>query len=744
MPEIRRISMAPCPIDRHPLRRWWSKLAGAPAAGIGRQNGHASSARPQLAEGVDARDWRRTARRRQIGLTLLVLAQTTLATWSLARTFPHPSLSILEMATVAVFAILWFWISFGFWTAAVGFWLLWRKASHVSVPGASVGGVVEADGATTRSRTAIVVPICNEEVVRVFASVEATYRSLAAAGGLERFDFYVLSDTRDPETQVAEEIAWADTCRAVEGFGRIFYRHRRNNIKRKSGNIADFLRRWGSNYAYMVVYDADSVMAGSTLIQLVRLMDSHPATGIIQTVPSMVGRDTLFARMQQFASRVYAPILAAGLHFWQLGESYYWGHNAIIRLAPFVRHCGLSRLPGRPPLGGEILSHDFVEGALMGRAGWEVWIAYDLKGSYEETPPTLLDELKRDRRWCQGNLQHLRLLFTDGIRAGHRAIMATGVMAYTSALLWAVFLLLTAVEVTEQWLSTPVYFSSGPSLFPRWPQWHPELALTLLSTTAVLLFLPKLLSLLLIARTRTCARFGSFARLLASVVFEILLSTLLAPVRMWFHSKFVVITLMGRQIGWGSQQREDSETTWGDAFRQHGLSAAVALALIAGTPWLGSALVCWVLPVAAALLMSVPLSVFSSRASVGRRLRRWRLFLIPEEVEPPEIIRRLHEALERRHHGGPERNRFVLGASDPHGLGVHVALMRGRQQRVPPARARNRALVDKALQEGPASLTPREKARLLRDAESMVAFQLGAGGARDSESAGRRSLAQTQ
>ena len=256
----------------------------------------------------------------------------------------------------------------------------------------------------------------------MFAGLEATYRSLGATGRLEEFDFYVLSDTRDPERQVEEEAAWADVCRAVDGFGRIFYRHRRNNIKRKSGNIADFLRRWGRNYEYMVVFDADSVMAGSTLVRLVGLMDAHPAAGIIQTVPTMVNRETLYGRVQQFASRAYGPMLAAGLHFWQLGESYYWGHNAILRVEPFMRHCALSRLPGRPPFGGEILSHDFVEAALMGRSGGEVWIAYDLPGSYEESPPTLLDELKRDRRWCQGNLQHSRLLFADGIRAGHRAI----------------------------------------------------------------------------------------------------------------------------------------------------------------------------------------------------------------------------------------------------------------------------------------------------------------------------------
>jgi membrane glycosyltransferase len=616
-------------------------------------------------------------------LTLLVLAQTALATWSLTRTFPYPSLNGLEIATLGIFAVLWAWISLGFWTAVAGFCVQWRHAPRLSV--AEVEGHGD-DGRSLCSRTAILVPICNEDVSRVFAGVEATYQSLAATGQLPAFDFYVLSDTRDGEKKIEEQLAWADTCRAVDGFGRIFYRHRRNNIKRKSGNIADFLRRWGRNYEYMVVFDADSVMAGTTLVRLVRLMDARPGAGIVQTIPAMANRETLFARVQQFSSRVHGPMLAAGLHFWLLGESYYWGHNAILRCEPFMKHCGLSRLPGKPPLGGEILSHDFVEGALMGRAGWEVSIAWDVGGSYEETPPTLLDELKRDRRWCQGNLQHLRLLLGDRIRTGHRAIMCIGVMAYASALLWAAFLVLSTLGVAEKWLFPPVYFSSRPSLFPVWPQWNPELAMALLSTTAVLLFLPKFLSVLLIVRSRRAALFGSLTRLCTSVVLEILFSTLLAPVRMWFHSKFVLLTFMRRQITWGTQCRDDNETGWRDAIRRHGPSTVAALAGLVGGPLLNLYLVWWLLPVAVALLLSVPLSVYSSRVSLGRALRRWRLFLIPEETDPPEIMQRLRTALEQRQGGRPHapgsRSIAISPAQRPETDLERVRVIRAKDQPV--------------------------------------------------------------
>ena len=254
----------------------------------------------------------------------------------------------------------------------------------------------------------------------------------------------MLSDSSEPDTLAAERQAWLRAVRGRRtGSGRIFYRWRRHRIKRKSGNIADFCRRWGSQYRYMVVLDADSVMSGECLTTLVRLMEANPTAGIIQTAPRAAGRDTLYARMQQFATRVYGPLFTAGLHFWQLGESYYWGHNAIIRVAPFMRHCALGRLPGRGPLSGEILSHDFVEAALMRRAGWKVWMAYDLPGSYEEMPPNLLDELKRDRRWCQGNLINLRLFLWNGLHPAHRAVFMTGVMAYVSAPLWLLSLVLS-------------------------------------------------------------------------------------------------------------------------------------------------------------------------------------------------------------------------------------------------------------------------------------------------------------
>jgi membrane glycosyltransferase len=468
----------------------------------------------------------------------------------------------------------------------------------------------------------------------VFAGLRATYESLAATGAGDRFDFFVLSDSSDATTRADELAAWSRLCQAVDGFGRIFYRWRRHHIKRKSGNIADFCRRWGRNYRYMVVLDADSVMSGDCLTRLVLMAEASPGTGIIQTVPRAAGRDTLFSRIQQFASAAYGSVFTAGLHYWQLGESHYWGHNAIIRVAPFMKHCALGRLRGRGALSGEVLSHDFVEAALMRRAGWSVWIAYDLPGSYEEVPPNLVDELGRDHRWCQGNLMNMRLFPMRGLHGAHRAVFVTGCMAYCSAPLWLLSLLLATVLVAVESLTLPRYFVQPYQLFPLWPEWHPDRAIMLLSLTALLLFLPKILASVLLAADRH----GGHLRLALSVLLECLMSALLAPVRMLFHSQFVVASLLGRRVRWRSPKRADAQTAWSDAVRRHGLHTVLGAAWL-GLVWrLSPDYLPWLLPVVSPMILSLPLSVCTSRVDAGKALRRWGLFLIPEETRTPPVL----------------------------------------------------------------------------------------------------------
>ena len=649
MPPIERVSMAPRGLERNPLRRFRRKSGAEQTA---KQNSAAAGG-PSAAT-HSAAPWRQTASRRRIVLSLLVLMQTAVASWSLARTFPWPEHDYLEIAIIATFAVLFSWISFAFWANVAGFCVLWRKGKTTDLK----------DDRPLRTRTALLMPICNEDVGRCFAGLEAMYRSLAETGQLAHFDLFILSDSGERERQIEEELAWTNICRAVNGWGKIFYRRRRVNIKRKSGNIADFLRRWSGHYDYMIVLDADSLMTGAAMVRLARLMEATPQAGIIQTLPTIVNGESLFARVQQFASRVYGPLFSASLHFWQLSESYYWGHNAILRIEPFVKHCALARLPGQAPLGGEILSHDFVEAALMGRAGQEVWLALDLPGSYEESPPNLLDELMRDRRWCQGNLQHMRMLAGEGIRTGHRAILAMGVMAYVSALVWAAFLILNTVNLATQSLTSPNYFPSEASLFPVWPRWNPEWAIALASTTMLLLFLPKVLSFILIVKHGAAKAYGGAARLGMGIAVEIIFSTLLAPLRMWFHSKFVLLTLLGRTIRWNAQQRAASGTRWSEALRAHAVSTLFGIAWIAVTSWLNSAVFVWLLPVAIPLLLSIPISVYSSRVTFGDAVRRWQLFQTPEEKNPPPIIAAVPRLREARAGSASPLKIFAADACD--------------------------------------------------------------------------------
>ena len=317
-------------------------------------------------------------------------------------------------------------------------------------------------------------------------------------GSWRDFDIYILSDSVQSDSILMEETAWSELCRDVDGFGRIFYRRRKVRIHKKSGNVSDFCRRWGSQYKYMIIFDADSLMEGDLLVRMVNVMEAREDIGILQTAPMAANQISLISRLQQFASHVYGPLFFAGLRFWQLDESGYWGHNAIVRMAPFMKYCALPHLSGKPPFGGEILSHDFVEAALMRRAGWGVWLAYELEGSYEELPPSLFEELERDRRWCQGNIQHLRLMFMKGISFGYRLLFLNGNLFYFSSLLWLLLLLLMTVHAVADFFHTVVYFSAERSLFPHWPVQYRELSIHLLMVTAMFLLVPKILSVLLI------------------------------------------------------------------------------------------------------------------------------------------------------------------------------------------------------------------------------------------------------
>lgn len=659
--------------------------------------------------------WTSAANRRRVLLFGLALLQTTIAGYYFLKVLPKHGGTGLENALLVLFVVLFAWISLGFWTAVAGFFSLLVDRGHYNVRRV----LDDADLTQPLPKTAIVVPICNEDVTRVFAGLKATYNALVETGRIEDFEFFILSDTNDPDTWIAEEKAWADWRQETGAAERVHYRLRKTRIKRKTGNIADFCRRWGGSYRYMIVFDADSVMSGEALVNMVRIMETRHEIGILQTPPLSINRSSLYARIQQFGNHVYGQLFAAGLNFWQMGDGYYWGHNAIIRMAPFIEHCALKRLPGEAPMGGEILSHDFVEAAYIRRAGWEVWLAYDLPGSYEEPPPTLLDELKRDRRWSQGNLQHLRLITGWGIRPTHRIMFLYGMMAYGSSLLWLLLLGLSTAEIATRATEEVSYFPDHYTLFPSWPEaWHAEWVIGLTVATATLLFVPKFLGVIYIAlKRREARRYGGVSRLTLSVVLEAILSSLLAPVRMLFHSRYVVATLLGRESAWGTQQREDAQTGWGDAFYQHGPGMLLALAWGAYVDTIDPAYLLWILPIIIPLLIAVPVSVGTSLRSLGVVARRGGLFLIPAETDPCPLIKDLNRLEALGDVVAPAD--FKQAIVDPVTNALHLSLLPNHREL--PAQTANilKELREKVLANGPQALSSQERFSLLRDRESV-------------------------
>jgi membrane glycosyltransferase len=568
--------------------------------------------------------------RRRLILAVLVLGGTAAATRFLESVLGVDGLSIPEVGILVVFCVTFGWLAYGFWTALAGFLV-------TLAGGRGMSALAEPPSEpSVAARTALVVPVYHEDPDRVAARLRVIIRSLQRAGHLSLFDLFILSDSREPDRVRAEQAVWARLCNEPGARGRVFYRNRAENRGRKAGNIAEFCQRWGRHYPYFVVLDADSIMTGSTLMRLVALMEANPGAGLIQTVPQPIGAETMFARALQFAASLYGPVYAAGLAYWFPARGNYWGHNAIIRTQAFMAAAGLPTLAGKPPLGGEILSHDFVEAALLQRAGWSVWLVPELGGSYEELPSTLRCYLARDRRWCQGNLQHARLLAAKGLAAVSRLHLALGAMSYAVSLLWMLLLVLTTVEAVRTHIWGNVTVHAASLFFQPWPVADPHQLIGLAWITIGMLVLPKLLPLgLALAQRARRQAFGGGACLLRAAIAELALSVLLAPVLMIQHSKAVLGILFGRGVAWTAQQRDGQTESWTAVALSYGditlLGCLWALVAYLVAP----ELMFWLGPVLAGCILTIPLAALSSRSDLGTAMRRRGWFLTPEECAPP-------------------------------------------------------------------------------------------------------------
>ncbi|HEY8254615.1 MAG TPA: glucans biosynthesis glucosyltransferase MdoH [Rhizomicrobium sp.] len=628
----------------------------------------------------------------------LVLASTVAAVTRMAGVFQIDGFTLREGIIMVLFAILFGWIASSFWMVAFGFFARLNKINLLPLkPPAEISA----------ARTAILMPVYNEDVTRVFSAV----RAIRESAGPD-FDFYVLSDSTNPANWVAEELEWQALAKELGAEAHIYYRHRARNTGRKAGNIQDFCENWGQLYDYMVILDADSLMTGNTLSRLVGLMDANPKVALIQAPPQLVGRGSLFARIQQFASSAYGPLYSAGLSYLQGPDGNYWGHNAIIRVHAFMRHCGLPKLPGRPPFGGEIMSHDFVEAALLRRAGWEVWMAPDIGGSFEEPPPTLMDYLIRDRRWCQGNLQHLRVVFAKGLTLPSRLHLAMGIMSYLSSPLWLLLLIVSTLEMLR--FSPPA--SPGlEAVLPLMVSHAADLSVLVLATM-VLLFGPKLLAVLTLLEDVPATRaHGGTAAVIKSALAEAIFSTLMAPIVMLQHSWYVVTIVMGMATGWNAQTRTDRALPLGlvaAKFAPHTLmGVAAAFVIYSYVPVDFD----WFVPLLAGLLVSIPLVVLSSSPLLGRLAREDRFFLVPSETWGSKVLGRAHALATAHAEVSADPQRLVL--EDPAVRELHLALLNGERPVADPLRVWSAR--ERLRRRGPSGLSKEDWALLLSDSDGL-------------------------
>lgn len=710
VPPEKPLKMRAQPIMPPRVKRMWQKLWLKPReelreADRGRNGAgareHAGSGagdgrnRPALRPWYGAEYAMLVHRRRRL-LSTLVIVTVALGLLKWAAAMPSDITVWTRAAVIVLFVLTFGWIALYFWSSILGFSQLLKRARMpgITYP-ADVEAALDAEAGIAaddlrarqnpaapkvremasfiKAKTAVLMPIYNEEPAQVMARLLAIGEDLQQAGAGGRFDIFVLSDTTNPKIWVKEEKIWLEAKRILESgsFGaesrsdteaagrsggtadgaglHIYYRRRAQNTARKSGNIEDFCNRWGAEYDFMLVLDADSLMTAETIVKMARLMEANPHAGIIQASPQMVNSTSMFARMQQFAGKVAGPVVGAGLAYWQAGNSNYWGHNAIIRTRAFIDCCGLPKLKGKGPFGGFILSHDFVEAALIARGGWSAWLLPELKGSYEECPPSMIDFAARDRRWCQGNLQHIKVLISRGLHPVSRVHFLTGIMSYLSSPLWLLFLLAGLSMVLFREFIPPQYFGQTYSLFPNWPVFDKYGTIGLFVLSMAMLLVPKFLGLAAYLKGNAwkngrtdgvCGYVRSAWNAGKSLGLEIVVSTLMAPVMMLFQSKFVFDILRGKSVGWNAQNRGDEGTSWQTAWQIHKWHTVLG-AVTALVVWkYAHVLFWWLLPITLGLVLVVPLSVISSRVSAGRWLRERGWFVIPEEICEPKVLAR--------------------------------------------------------------------------------------------------------
>ncbi|MEM6548038.1 MAG: glucans biosynthesis glucosyltransferase MdoH [Pseudomonadota bacterium] len=568
-------------------------------------------------------DRRLLARRRAIVLALNAVT-VGLLFWGMLEVFRPAGYSLTDIIIIACAMLGAPWTVMGVWNALLGIWLLHGRRDGLTSAAPHLPAA-ETDRPLT-SRVALAMTVRNEDPARSFHRLAAMRESLDATGQGDRFDAFILSDTSDPAVAAEEEALFA-AMRPALGGPRAHYRRRTDNTGFKAGNVHEFLSNQGRDYDLYLPLDSDSLMGGDVIVRMTRIMEAYPSIGILQSLAVGTPSPSLFARLFQFGMRHGMRSFTMGAAWWQGDCGPYWGHNAVIRLDAFRRHCRLPVLPGGPPLGGHILSHDQIEAVLMRRAGYEVRVIPVEDQSFEDNPPTLMDFTQRDLRWCQGNMQYWRLLGMKGLLPTSRFQVFSAIMMYFSAPAWMLMTIAATGKIVEG-IANDINISLGIAMF-----------FIMLTVSLV----PKLLGMLDIALTRGGAsRYGGRLRFALGGLAETLSGVLMAPVVAFRVTLFLIGLAFGRRVMWTGQNRDAYRLTWGDAARglwpQTVFGVFLLTAIVVGTGW---GTVVWAAPMLAGLMLSIPFAVFTGSPEIGRVAERFGLCAIPDEVSRPEILGRL-------------------------------------------------------------------------------------------------------
>jgi membrane glycosyltransferase len=561
-------------------------------------------------------------RLRRLAFGALVVSSAAALTALLALSFSGNGISAGEWLMIGCFLLTLPWTVIGFWNATIGLALMRLSRDPV----AAVCPLARGDaGVASTASTAILSCVRNEDVEAVCTRLEAMVADLVRAGRGQGFALYVLSDTNDAGIACREEEVFADLARRWEGEMRVTYRRRAENPGFKAGNIRDFLERWGANHDYALVLDADSFMGAAAILDLVARMDANPRLGILQTLVVGMPASSAFARVFQFGMRLGMRSYTLGSAWWQGDCGPYWGHNALIRIAPFEAHCHLPVLPGKGPLSGWVLSHDQVEAVLMRRAGYEVRVVPAETQSFEENPPNMLEFIRRELRWCQGNLQYLKLLGLRGLPLVSRIQLVLAILMFVSAPAWLAFMLIGAGLVT---------FGGAQMI-----AFDAATGLTLFITILTMIFAPKIATVLdILADARLRKAFGGAPRIVAGALSEIVFAMLMAPIIAVAVTLFVAGLPFGKAIGWGAQIRDSRALPAGLCAAKLWPQTLFGLAGFAWAFSLSPDLVWPMLPVILGPALAVPLAIGTSGPRAGALALASGLWRLPEETAPAECL----------------------------------------------------------------------------------------------------------